>query len=92
VPTVTYNASNANRADMSMHLSMMEEQPFDIIFYKSAEAAVAAGSKDSQGRNFISINSNLFDVLSHTILFPRGTLRFVFFHAVPYSCQQYHEC
>jgi hypothetical protein len=72
VPNVTYNASNANRADLSIHLSMNPQQPYDVIFYISAEAAIAAGSKDTKGRNFISINTYLFDVLAYTLLFPRG--------------------
>lgn len=75
VPNVTYNASNANRADMSIHLSMNPQQPYDVIFYISAEAALAAGSKDTQGRNFISINTNQFDVLAYTLLFPRGACK-----------------
>ena len=93
MPNVTYNASNANRADMSIHLSMNPQQPYDVIFYISAEAAVAAGSKDTQGRNFVSINSYLFDVLAYTLLFTRGvctttatTLQAMRNHSIASNC------
>ena len=48
VSNVTCNASNANRADMSIHLSMNPQQPYDVIFYISAECKPAVKTRRAE--------------------------------------------